>query len=162
MKKCPDRERKYRKENERSCRYRYVSDLYPCDRCKCLIEISFKRDRCTKTFTRKSPYHVGAVIRKYEPHHAHERYGRKSDISRDHHLSAFDLIKKPSVKCSEHERKRCCDKYRNNKRHPSGKSHLNRDGSTEQSGNDPERQSEVESASAVYHRDHGKDEYAVP
>ena len=102
------------------------------------------------------------MIGKDQPHHTHQRYRGESDVGRDHHLSALDLVEEPSVQRAEDQREGRCDQDRCQEGKGTCEAKLDGERGAEKSGNNSQRKSEVQSAAGVNHGYYSQYQNTVP
>ena len=158
----PHAEGQDREEQQRSRRDGEVSDVDLQKARQHLVIKALEGDGGTQALAREAPDHGGAVVRKQQPHHAHEGHGGKAHIGGDHHFAALDLVEKPAVERAEDDRKGRGDEDGHEKTHGPGEAELDGERRPEKARDDAEGQAEVEAAAGVDHRHHREHHDGVP
>ena len=162
MEKSPHGKGKNGEKEQRTGGNGKVADVDRQEICQNLVIKPFQRNGSAEALAGKSPDHCGAVIREKQPHHAHEGDRGEAHISGDHHFSAFDFIQQPTVGCAEDNGKRRCNDDGHHKTHGAGETELNRDGSSQQPGDNSQRETEVQPTAGMDHRYHSQNQNGIP
>src|SRR5664280_596100 len=154
---CHERE----KQDRASRKYEIWTDADGKEAVQYLAPEPVDRNGGPEALATVTPDHCRTVIGQDHPHDAHEGDRRKTDVCGDHHLVALDVVQQNAISPA----KQTCNRngYSDStgeSRNPN-KPQFNAHGGSQQSGNNAEWQTKVESATCLYHGNHGEYHHPV-
>ena len=162
VQEAPHQERQQRKEQQRPGRDGNIADIDLADLRERFVVIALQRNGGAQALARKAPDHRGVGIRQQQPHHAHEGNRRKADVGRNHHFAALDLVEQEAIAAAQHDREGGRDQDCHKEARQPAETQVQRDRRAQQSGDNPQRQAEIESAARMDHRHHREHQHGVP
>src|SRR5450830_460157 len=157
VKECPHEPcHECKKQDSTSRNHEIWTDVNGEEIVQNLVPELIERNSSSEARPHVAPDHRRTVIGQDQPHYAHEGNRRETNICSDHHLIALDMVQQKTISPAEYQCK--WNGYPDSageSRNPN-KPQFNAQRGSQQSSDNTEWQTKIQSTTCLHHRNHGE------